>query len=345
MNNYEIYKSRLLGEGSYSKVYYGIYTGPNNKYILKGTPIAAKILNNNTKLQDELTIMNYIKQHSHPNIVKCYDIFTTNQETYIILEYCDSGSLKDILKKPIKEKYVQFYFTQIKNALKHLHKHNIIHRDIKPKNILLSNSRKIIKIADFGFSKVHSQDLNQTMCGSPLYMAPEIINRNQYNNQTDLWSIGMILFEMLYGYHPYAHCDNILELKSVIVNEIIVPPNNNPNMNVSDDCINLLKNLIKPFQRITWEDFFTCPWLNEIMTISKSPNKNEQDYETSICANSIGSLANQVDIIPDYYDKIILDKSKSFSDKDKKINKEISNDQENMFEMELNNNFVVIQPN
>lgn len=164
------------------------------------------------------------------------------------MEYCDSGDLRTYLKKPIKEKWCQFFFCQLANGLKYLDKYNILHRDIKPKNILLTNKKKVLKIADFGFAKKQSKNikLHETICGSPLYMAPEIMENNKYNNQTDLWSIGMILYEMLYGFHPYESCKNIRQLLSMIDHGIIeIPPKNTQNKNISIECLDLLQKLLQ----------------------------------------------------------------------------------------------------
>jgi len=125
----------------------------------------------------------------------------------------------------------------------------------------------VLKIADFGFAKKHSdQSLHETICGSPLYMAPEIMNNNMYNNQTDLWSIGMILYEMLYGNHPFEECRTIPELKDTLsTKKIEIPPNNTKNKSVSLDCISLLKKLLekKVTERISWDEFFNHPWVTQ----------------------------------------------------------------------------------
>ena len=84
------------------------------------------------------------------------------------MEFCDSGNLDTIIKKPIKGQYTQFFFSQLANGLKYLNQKNIVHRDIKPKNILLTNKHKILKIADFGFAKItDGAILYDTICGSP----------------------------------------------------------------------------------------------------------------------------------------------------------------------------------
>ena len=217
-----------------------------------------------------------------------------------MLEYCDSGDLRGIMKRPIKESFTKFYFSQLANGLKYLDSHNIIHRDIKPKNILLTNSRRVLKIADFGFAKQSKeQDLYETMCGSPLYMAPEITGHNYYTKQTDLWSIGMMLYEMLYNFHPFHKCKSLPELRNRIDDTKIDIPaydENNEviNGNVSDECLSLLKKLLQKDvkERITWDEFFSHPWINQYQYINICTNKKNENYEDIICSMSLGSLNN-----------------------------------------------------
>lgn len=300
IGNYKFSRKDVLGKGSFSVVCAGVYTGTKNDYIDPNTKVAVKIiqtLNLSQKaleiLNDEINIMEFIKYNPHPNIVGCYDVVKKETETFIILEYCDSGSLADIIRKPIQEKYAQFYFCQLVNGLKHLDKYRIVHRDIKPKNILLTNKRRVLKIADFGFAKkCDERSLYDTICGSPLYMAPEIMNNNMYNNQTDLWSTGMILYEMLYGNHPFHNCKTMVELKDALSNEIIeIPPYNTKNKDVSVNCISLLRELLekKVNNRISWNNFFEHPWIKQFQCgIAINSNK---EYETQLHSTSVGSLS------------------------------------------------------
>lgn len=312
IGNYDLIRSseNELGRGSFSIVYLATYVGLDNKYIKNNTKVAIKVIktNNLTKkateiLQDEVNIMELIKDNPHPNIVGCYDVIRKEKELYIILEYCDSGDLRGILKKPIKEKYAQFYFCQLANGLKYLDNQCIIHRDIKPKNILLTDKRRVLKIADFGFAKKHQeQSLHETICGSPLYMAPEIIDNKMYNNQTDLWSIGMILYEMLYGNHPFQNCRTIPELKDTVSKTIIeIPPSDTKNKDVSKSCIQLLQKLLekKVNDRISWFDFFENQWIKQYKCdeMMSQDNKNNE-YEKQLQSASLGSFDN------DHIDKL-----------------------------------------
>ncbi len=278
VGNYTIYKNykNKLGKGSYSSVYKGLYSGQTSEYINNGAIVAIKIINtSNLSYSDyeitnnEVKIMNMLKIDSHPNIIKCLDTIQTQKNTYIIMELCECGDLQSIMTKPIDEKFVRAYFTQLISGLKFLHNYKLIHRDIKPKNILLTNNRKILKIADFGFAKIIKTPLlKEKICGSPFYMAPEIMNNDVYNDQADLWSVGIILYEMIYGIHPYKHCQSFGELKEEInITNIKIPPDNFKNILVSNDCILLLKKLLQKHinLRITWAEFFENNWTNKIV--------------------------------------------------------------------------------
>jgi serine/threonine protein kinase len=312
--------SYFLGEGAFSRVYLGKYTGMTNRYIKNDSSVAIKIINDlklNEKslkvLEDEILIMNIIKNDPHDNIVLCYDIFREDNKTYIVMEYCNSGDMRNILVgKPIKEVYVKFYFKQLVSGLKYLYDKKILHRDIKPRNILLSDNKKTLKIADFGFAKqsvIYSQDfMYDTICGSPLYMAPEIMSK-AYNNQTDLWSVGMILYEMLYGQHPFSHCKNIPDLQNEISRDLYIPPLNNTNTNVTQECIDLLNKLLQKNvgKRITWEEFFKNSWLEHITTSISTHTPVRLSSSPSFSQINVRSLStDNINIINSFLDKSML---------------------------------------
>ena len=144
--NYEIYVNKFIGTGAYSKVYLCRYIGPPCN-IPSDVDLAIKIIHiknlskNTIKIiNEEIKITKRLMANPHPNIVEYYDIIrdVTKQTIYIIMEYCDSGDLRQYLKKPIKEKWCKFFFNQLAKGLKHLSVHNIIHRDLKPRNTSLA---------------------------------------------------------------------------------------------------------------------------------------------------------------------------------------------------------------
>lgn len=271
---YEYYKNFIIGEGSYSKVFLGRCIDEkkiNELNIQNGGMIAIKILEIKPEtsietmknITSEISIMKIIKGNPHDNIIKCYDIIEDFDETYIIMEYCDCGDLASLLIRPIKEDHAKYYFKQILQALKHLDSIKIIHRDIKPKNIMLINKKKTIKICDFGFAKQKTITKTHTMCGSPLYMAPEIFMKIGYNENVDIWALGMILYEMLFSHHPLYKCKDMIELQDTVTNnELIISQNTNIN-NISNICMDLLSCVLQKNyeKRITLEELLDHAWL------------------------------------------------------------------------------------
>lgn len=300
-------KTNQLGYGSYSIVYKGSCYGNNGNYVaikvidtVGANPKTIEMINN------EINIMNMIGKRYHPNIVKCYDTYVTHGVTYIVMELCDSGDLQSIMNGPMKEDHVKYYFCQFINGLKFLHTYNIIHRDIKPKNILLTNKRKELKLADFGFAKVTSRNsLHESICGSPLYMSPEILSEEAYGDLTDLWSVGMILYEMLYGIHPFNHCTSRHDLKNQIFKTQIDIPNYNMYGPISQQCLCLLKQLlqVRSCDRISWNNFFNNGWINydrcDMMSYSPSPS---WFGGLSVLPDVKKSYCDHINIIDDYVD-------------------------------------------
>lgn len=140
-------------------------------------------------------------------------------------------------------------FNQLRSAFQELYNENILHRDLKPTNILFHNG--VVKLADFGFCKelLKENDMTQTMVGSPIYMAPEVLKGMIYDIRADIWSLGVILYEMLYGLCPYEE-STIPKLVSLIDNTILRFPND---VVVSENVKALIKKMltIKYRERLT----------------------------------------------------------------------------------------------
>lgn len=231
-----------IGDGQTSIVYKGVY---NNEIV------AIKKLYKKKYISQEINILQ--KLH-HENIVN----YIEHIDDCLILEYCNLGNLTDYSSNNfLTEKTTKYLFKQLFNGLKYLYNNHILHRDLKPDNILLHNSHSkvILKIADFNFAK-SKIDLNHTTCGTPLYMAPEIIFTNNYTDKCDLWSCGIILYECVYNKHPFDPVHTIDQLLKKIKRPIEY------NYNVSNECIDLMKKLlqINPEKRINWENVFRHRW-------------------------------------------------------------------------------------
>lgn len=251
--NYNI-TNKLLGRGSYSKVYLALKD--NIKYAIKIVTLDGLTDSVKLKIMDEANIL---KTLNHDNIIKLYDIHHTETEMYIIMEYCET-TLENLMNNKLKEKDIKSLILQLVNGLYYLQQKNIIHRDIKPANILLKNN--IIKICDFGFAKMYEDNIMlESVCGSPLYMAPEILLKKKYTYTSDLWSLGIILYQMIYNKHPYNNPKSIFELINRInYNKIHFDEIEN----ISKECIELVRELLNltPTHRITWNELKNHKWFN-----------------------------------------------------------------------------------
>lgn len=252
--------SQEIGNGTFSKVYRGVNRETKKEVAIKIINYKGLSSSLRNKIDFEIELMLKIKQNPHPNIILCYDIIKEKNLAYIVMEYCDCRDLSHYIGKPIPEKQVKFFFKQLVSGLIYLDKLGIVHRDIKPNNILLTNDCKTLKIIDFGLSCQESGEMLETVCGSPLYMAPEIIGKNKYDRKSDLWSVGLILYEMLFGKHPFRECRNVREIIEKLENGRI-----RYKKCISEECLDLLKTLLQkdPKKRITWVKFFAHPWVQE----------------------------------------------------------------------------------
>ena len=284
VQNYVIYKKRI-GKGAFSTVYKGYNKITKLQVAIK--EITLDTLNKHKKMfKRETDIMLKLK---HPNIITLYDtiIDENTENVYLIMDYYSRGDFSNFLRKrPLKEKYAVKYLKQLSEGLKYLLSNNIIHRDLKPQNILITDVGDI-KITDFGFARYFDNDiLIQTICGSPLYMAPEIMKSQKYDYKSDLWSVGIIFYEMLVGNTPFKS-KNIYELIRRIENEEVKVPSK---FKLSINCQNLLYSLLKknPEERISWEEFFDHTLLRDVDFNERENNLMEisnLDYFPSLHSN------------------------------------------------------------
>eukprot|EP00760_Papus_ankaliazontas_P012725 PhM_4_TR15512/c0_g1_i1/m.9023/K08857/NEK1_4_5; NIMA (never in mitosis gene a)-related kinase 1/4/5 len=160
----------------------------------------------------------------HPNIVQFYDSFETENTLYIVMEYAESGDLERMLKlrkkEPLTEAEVLHIFTQLCAALNHLHCLKILHRDLKLQNVFLSGTKEkpVVKLGDFGISTVlrNTHAMARTVCGTPYYFSPEICENKPYNNKSDVWSLGCILYELCTLKHAFEGANMVALMRRII---------------------------------------------------------------------------------------------------------------------------------
>lgn len=198
-----------LGEGSYGTVYLAENLLTKNKVAMK------KIKKIKENIIDEMEIKNEIeilKQLDHPNIVRILEFYSTHKAYYIITDYCQSGELYGQIKHTYDENQLAVLFYQVFSGLLYLHTNNILHRDLKLENILISEIEKDIKtgknyfwikIIDFGTAKIFEPHKKEkAIVGSSYYIAPEVLKKS-YNEKCDTWSVGVLLYMLIVGRAPF----------------------------------------------------------------------------------------------------------------------------------------------
>jgi len=228
----------VIGRGSFGKVMQVRHKKDGKIYAMKVMRKDAIIAKNQvTHTRDEKNILQSIR---HPFIVNLNYAFQTKDKLYMILDYVNGGELFYHLKKEGKfsEERVKMYAAEISSALIHLHSHGIIYRDLKPENILLDRTGHIV-ITDFGLSKeVPKDDATHTFCGTPEYLAPEVLRGQGHSYPVDWWSLGTLIYEMLTGLPPfYSKHINVMYQK--ILNAQLTFPSF-----ISDSAKSLLEGLL-----------------------------------------------------------------------------------------------------
>lgn len=214
--------------------------------------------NNITLARREVEIHNSL---NHKHIVKLVDVFEQQQKLYLVMEYAEMGTLFDLKKKqnlPLKTKQKIFY--QVLLAVKYLHENDIIHRDIKPENIFL-DKKKNVKLGDFGWSrKLVKGEVRKTFCGTYEYMAPEILENKQQSKAVDVWSVGVLLYELMEGKSPFAG-KNMIKIYQKIMQQKITF-----SIDVDPDLINLLMRILtlKVNKRPTIEEILQSSYVKKI---------------------------------------------------------------------------------
>ncbi|XP_038721640.1 serine/threonine-protein kinase ATG1c-like isoform X2 [Tripterygium wilfordii] len=255
---------RQIGSGSFSVVWHA-------RHRVHGTEVAIKEIATsrlNKKLQESLMSEIFIlKRINHPNIIGLHDIIEVPGKLHLVLEYCRGGDLSMYIQRhgQVPEAIAKNFIQQLATGLQILRENNLIHRDLKPQNLLLSTNDEhaVLKIADFGFARsLQPNGMAETLCGSPLYMAPEIMQLQKYDAKADLWSVGAILFQLVTGKTPFTGNNQIQLLQNIVKStELHFPP---VDKDLSSECKDLCQKLLRrnPVERLTFEEFFNHQFLS-----------------------------------------------------------------------------------
>ena len=284
-----------LGRGSFATVWRGTCAKTGVEVAVKEIDCErlSKKLRESLKLEVEV-----MRKMRDDHILRFIDMETSKDTVYIVLEYCGGGDLSQFIKRHgrMDESAAKRFMLQLARGLRAMRKAQLVHRDLKPQNLLLTSDdlNAELKIADFGFARYirESEGMADTVCGSPLYMAPEVLNYQKYDAKADLWSVGAILFEMLVGAVPFTGQNQVQLLRNIQKTEFKIPMH--IAQELSPECIALLRGLLHrdAKDRISFEEFFNHPFLKTDVGVgiptttrgnpnsTKSPSGCSDDSET-----------------------------------------------------------------
>ena len=253
LNNFILIKDnkdeiKTIGSGSFGKVYLSKNILDNKIYAIKHMDKnkLIKLLHSLKGIYHEIDIQSRIE---HENIIKILYAYEDKENFDLVMEYAQNGNLFHYIRKNNGLNELQSFqlFIQVVNAVHFLHKNDLIHRDIKPENILLFNNENdtnnfLVKLCDFGWCVKLDGGTRKTFCGTTEYMSPELIEHRGYNKEIDVWSLGILLYEMIHGYSPFRPNKPKFNEKDVFEN--IKRHNLKFGKKVSERCKSLIYNLL-----------------------------------------------------------------------------------------------------
>ncbi|KAK6637873.1 hypothetical protein RUM44_008295 [Polyplax serrata] len=282
VGDYEYTSKDLIGHGAFAVVFKGRHRSNPNFVVAIKSITKKNLAKSQNLLGKEIKILKELTELHHENVVALLDCKETPLNVFLVMEYCNGGDLADYLnaKGTLSEDTIRLFLCQLAGAMKALHEKGVVHRDLKPQNILLSHNRKSnpphpqdikLKIADFGFARfLQDGVMAATLCGSPMYMAPEVIMSLQYDAKADLWSLGTIVFQCLTGKAPFqAHTPQALK-QFYEKNSNLAPkiPNG-----TSTELVSLLSGLLRrnAKDRMSFDVFFNHPFLRPPSPVNNKP--------------------------------------------------------------------------
>lgn len=237
--------------------------------VKSGESVAIKVIDKEKILKSGLVAhikreISILRRVRHPNIVQLFEVMATKSKIYFVMEYVRGGELfNKVAKGRLKEDLARKYFQQLISAVGFCHARGVYHRDLKPENLLLDENGDL-KVSDFGLSAVSDQirqdGLFHTFCGTPAYVAPEVLSRKGYDAaKVDIWSCGVILFVLMAGYLPFQDQNIMVMYKKIYKGEFRSPRWFSP------DLIRLLTKLLdtNPDKRITIPEIMENRWFRK----------------------------------------------------------------------------------
>jgi len=248
---------KVLGTGSFAKVREGFHKPTGSRVAVK-TYDKAKIkdANQRRRIQQEIRLMEKL---NHPRVIRHFEVLETSNRIHLVMECCGGGNLCSYLKRKrrLDEVVARTMLTQILDGLKYMHNLNVVHRDIKLENVLLDQDGSV-KLVDFGFSAYVKDKSLKIFCGTPSYMAPEIIKRKEYQGKpVDVWSLGVVLYAMVVGRFPFSGKSYSELYRNVLTGQFKLP--DQLSSGVRDLIGKML--VLDPATRWNLNQIETHPWL------------------------------------------------------------------------------------
>nr|CAI5863565.1 unnamed protein product [Callosobruchus analis] len=296
VGDYEYSTKDLIGHGAFAVVFKGRLRENTSCTVAIKSITKKSLAKSQNLLGKEIKILKELTELHHENVVALLDCKESANNVYLVMEYCNGGDLADYLhaKGTLSEDTIRLFLIQLAGAMKALYAKGIVHRDLKPQNILLSHSgTKVhpqpseikLKIADFGFARfLQDGVMAATLCGSPMYMAPEVIMSLQYDAKADLWSLGTIVFQCLTGKAPFQ-ATTPQALKQFYEKNANLSPK--IPFGTSPELTDLLTGLLKrnARERMNFDTFFVHKFLKR-----PEPPQSQSPLQTDIMYGSPPSL-------------------------------------------------------
>ena len=266
---------REIGHGSFGRVYLGEDQKTKELYAIKR--VDKRQLQQSQYLEKafwkEVEIMKKIQS---PYSVKLYNVLTSLHYYNMVEELCDGDLYTELMKRPngFSTEEVRRIMIQLNDAFAQMQKHKIVHRDLKVQNVFIKYTKRPefdVKLGDYGFSKELSDDITATKLGTPITMAPEILMNRAYTSKADLWSIGIIIYHLLFKDLPFKGKNEGMILQTILQNNIP----RNPTDQLLNDLIHRLL-VVDPSKRITWKDYFAHPFFGNTPRYIEVPEQEEK---------------------------------------------------------------------
>ncbi|CAH8832502.1 unnamed protein product [Trichobilharzia szidati] len=277
---------RKLGDGNFAIVKLGKRRDTNDQYAVKIID-KNKITGKEAMLLNEISILHHC---SHPNIVRLYEEFETSNEIWLVMEFVKDGDLFDGITQATKftEPVAAGIVSDLANALFYLHCRSIVHRDLKPENVLLlrqKNGQIRVKLADFGLAIVVKRNMF-TVCGTPTYIAPEILQESGYGLEVDMWALGIITYIMLCGFAPFRSPNRRQSMLFESIKRgqfVFLSPYWDNISSCAKDLITALL-VVTPKSRLTARETLIHPWVFGLGSPSSSEEfeKRRLDYQKEL---------------------------------------------------------------